>query len=288
MKNGVVEELYALAYEFDDDIVEQLASNFEANGKTKPIEDYADDIYDEDPDEAEALWDAIAALRQTESRHSSKAVREDFEFYRDSNGKVGVDKVITAASKSGKTFKDGSDNGGDTSQAVKRIPFSKMSQDDKELARAAYKTLKQNGSISDVDKKFKTSPEPDVVMKGDGTHADIYYDDNDDGEPDEKDVRLAASRRRTSYQKSHGLKEDVEDYADDATDQFFGVIKLAYSKGYSKEETVKILLDSISQQGIDIPLEIRDSITKLVDEGYALCDAGEESIRESQKKTKRV
>lgn len=132
---------------------------------------------------------------------------EDFEFYQLPNGKVGVDKVVTMSSKSGKTFNDGTDGATDTSVAVKRIPLSKMSANDKELAQAAYKTLKQNGSIDDVEHKFKTSPRPDVVMKSDGAHADIYYDSNKDGEPDEKDVRIAASRKRTAYQKSHSIKE---------------------------------------------------------------------------------
>lgn len=138
-----------------------------------------------------------------------KYIQEDFEFYQTKDGKVGVDKVITITSKSGKAFNDGTANGGDTSQAVKRVPFQKMSQDDKDLAKAAYKALKQNGSIDDVDKKFKTSPRPDVVMKSDGAHADIYYDSNKDGEPDEKDVRIAASRKRTLYQKSHSIKEST-------------------------------------------------------------------------------
>lgn len=132
---------------------------------------------------------------------------EDFEFYQLPNGKVGVDKVVTMSSKSGKTFNDGTDGATDASVAVKRIPLSKMSANDKELAQAAYKTLKQNGSIDDVEHKFKTSPRPDVVMKSDGAHADIYYDSNKDGEPDEKDVRIAASRKRTAYQKSHSIKE---------------------------------------------------------------------------------
>lgn len=138
-----------------------------------------------------------------------KLIQEDFEFYKMPNGKVGVDKVITTTTKSGKSFNDGTENGGDTSKAIKRIPFSQLSDNEKELARAAYKTLKKSGSIEDVDKKFKTSPRPDVVMKSDGIHADIYYDTNKDGEPDEKGVRLVASRKRTAYQRLHGLKEDV-------------------------------------------------------------------------------
>lgn len=144
-----------------------------------------------------------------------KSIQEDFEFYKTPDGKIGVDKVITTTSKSGKTFKDGSDNKGDTSKVLKRIPFSQLSDDEKELARTAYKTLKKSGSIEDVDKKFKTSPRPDVVMKSDGAHADIYYDDNTDGKPDEKDVRLVASREGTTYQKLHGLKENVREIVDD-------------------------------------------------------------------------
>lgn len=137
-------------------------------------------------------------------------IREDFEFYQLPSGKVGVDKVVTTTSKSGLAFNDGTDNGNDTSMATKRVPFQKMSQSDKELAKAAYKTLKQTGSIDDVGHKFKTSPRPDVVMKSDGAHADIYYDSNKDGEPDEKDVRIAASRKRTAYQQKHTLTESCD------------------------------------------------------------------------------
>lgn len=131
---------------------------------------------------------------------------EDFEFYKTPNG-INADKVITAGSKSGLLFRDGTPDGGsDASNVIKRIPFSQMSDDDKALARAAYKTLKMNGDISEVDKKFKTSPRPDVVMKSDGAHADIYYDDNQTGLPDERGVRLAASKRIASYKASH-MKE---------------------------------------------------------------------------------
>lgn len=148
----------------------------------------------------------MAYLRSKES--NKNIVREDFEFYQLPNGKISVDKVITTTSKSGLAFNDGTANGGDTSKAVKRVPFRKMSQDDKDLAKAAYKTLKQNGTIDDVDKEFKTSPRPDVVTKSDGAHADVYYDSNEDGVPDEKGVRIAASRKRTSYQRKHELTEN--------------------------------------------------------------------------------
>lgn len=131
---------------------------------------------------------------------------EDFEFYKTPSG-INADKVITAGSKSGLLFRDGTPDGGsDASNVIKRIPFSQMSDDDKALARAAYKTLKMNGDIGEVDKKFKTSPRPDVVMKSDGAHADIYYDDNQTGLPDERGVRLAASKRIASYKASH-MKE---------------------------------------------------------------------------------
>lgn len=128
-------------------------------------------------------------------RNKSKKIGEDFEFYKSQNGKIGVDKVVSASSKSGKVFKDGSDNKGDEGIAIKRIPLSKMSPEDKVLAKAAYKTLSKDNSIKKIDKTFKVTPKPDVVMKSDGIHADIYYDDNTTGEPDEKDVRLVASKR---------------------------------------------------------------------------------------------
>lgn len=143
----------------------------------------------------------------------SKKYKEDFEFYKTPAG-ISVDKVVVGGSKAGKSFRDGTpDSGsGDTSNVVKRIPFNQMSDDDKALARAAYKTLKMNGDIGEVDKKFKTSPRPDVVMKSDGAHADIYYDDNVTGEPDERNVRLAASKKRTSFQSSHSMREDAKVY----------------------------------------------------------------------------
>lgn len=182
----------------------------------EPISQYFDMNYEElykiDPPHYDNSFER-RLKRQFESKPNTKLhknlkiINEDFEFYKTPSGKIGVDKVITTTSKSGKTFKDGSDNKGDTSKAVKRIPLSKMSDEDKELAKAAYAVLKKDGSIKNVDKKFKTDPKPDVVMKSDGTHADIYYDDNTDGEPDEKDVRLVASRKRTAYQRLHGLKE---------------------------------------------------------------------------------
>lgn len=150
----------------------------------------------------------MAYLRLKES--DNKVIREDFEFYQLPNGKVGVDKVVTMSSKSGKTFNDGTDGVTDTETAIKRIPLSKMSADDKKLAQAAYKILTKDGTINDLNKKFKTSPRPDVVMKSDGAHADIYYDDNSTGEPDEKDVRIAASRKRTAYQRKHGLTESCD------------------------------------------------------------------------------
>lgn len=126
-------------------------------------------------------------------------LQEDFEFYTKPNGKISIDKVIKGSSKSGKYFNDGTGFIGDTSQAIKRIPLSQMSDDDKELAQAAYKTLRKNGSIDSVDQQFKTSPKADVVMKADGAHADIYYDDNVTGVPDEKNVRLVNEAKMKSF-----------------------------------------------------------------------------------------
>lgn len=144
---------------------------------------------------------------QIREEDNNQDLNEDFEFYKTDNGKIGVDKVINTTSKSGKTFKDGSDNKGNTSSAVKRIPLDKMSDEDKKFAKAVYKTLTKDGTIKHLDKKFKISPKPDVVVKADGTHADIYYDDNTTGEPDEKDVRLVASRKRP---KEKFIKEDID------------------------------------------------------------------------------
>lgn len=130
------------------------------------------------------------------ARKALAAYKEDFEFYKTPDGKMNVDKVMTTTAKSGLSYRDGTPNkSGDTSNVVRRVPYSKMSDDDKDLAKAAYKTLKMNGDIEEVDKKFKTSPRPDVVVKADGSHADIYYDDNTTGEPDEKNVRLIAEMK---------------------------------------------------------------------------------------------
>lgn len=173
------------------------------------VVDYkSEDESDDDWYSGEDYSDEVEEEFDEPFRSEVKTIREDFEFYKTPSGKIGVDKVITTTSKSGKTFRDGTDNKENASKAIKRIPFSQLSDDEKELAKAAYKTLKKSGSIEDVNKKFKTAPRPDVVMKADGTHADIYYDDNTDGEPDEKDVRLVASRKRAAYQKFHRLKEN--------------------------------------------------------------------------------
>lgn len=133
-------------------------------------------------------------------------LKEDFEFYKDNNGKITVDKVIVN-SKSGKSFRAGNtDNSDEDKNAVKRIPLNKMTQEDSDLAKSVYKTLKKNNSLDNVVNKFKTSPKADVVMKADGEHIDIYYDDNKSGVADEKGVKLVASRKNSRKQ----LKETLE------------------------------------------------------------------------------
>lgn len=159
------------------------------------------EIREEDNNEEEEFEESC----RYKIRNKFKKIKEDFEFYKAQNGKIGVDKVVSASSKSGKVFKDGSDNKGDEGIAIKRIPLQKMSPEDKELAKAAYKTLSKDNSIKKIDKTFKVTPKPDVVMKSDGVHADIYYDDNTTGEPDEKDVRLVASRRMP---KNKSIREE--------------------------------------------------------------------------------
>lgn len=139
------------------------------------------------------------------SQEIESNLKEDFEFYKDDSGKITVDKVITA-SKSGKTFRDGSKVGDTNEDSVKRIPLTKMSQGDSDLAKSVYKTLKKNNSLDNVVNKFKTSPKADVVMKADGEHIDIYYDNNKSGVADEKGVKLVASRKNLRKQ----LRENLE------------------------------------------------------------------------------
>lgn len=142
-------------------------------------------------------------LKKNENRLTNKyELQEDFEFYTKPNGKISIDKVIKGSSKSGKYFNDGTGLIGDTSQAIKRVPLSQMSDDDKELAQAAYSALRRNGSIDSVGQRFKTSPKTDVVMKADGAHADIYYDDNMTGVPDEENVRLMNEAKMKSFFES--------------------------------------------------------------------------------------
>lgn len=171
-------QLYKQAKEADEEELEQI------------YQEVADIVTGADDRNPESWYN------ESFNKKIKKHVREDFEFYTKPNGKIYVDKVVTAASKSGKSFNDGTSNGNDTSEAIKRTPLSQMSDEDKELAQAAYSTLKKSGSINNINKKFKTSPKADVVMKADSKHADIYYDNNTSGEPDEKYVQLVDSRKR--------------------------------------------------------------------------------------------
>lgn len=113
-------------------------------------------------------------------------VKEDYEFYKKPNGKIGVDKVLQTTRRSGRIMH------GDTSLdqacgfAKKRIPFEQMSAADKQAARAAFDELKDNGTLDKVAKEFNTSPRADVVPKASGDVADVYYDDNKTGTPDER------------------------------------------------------------------------------------------------------
>lgn len=113
-------------------------------------------------------------------------VKEDYEFYKKPNGKIGVDKVLQTTRRSGRIMH------GDTSLdqargfAKKRIPFDQMSTVDKQAARSAFDELKSNGTLDKVAKEFNTSPRADVVPKASGDVADVYYDDNKTGAPDER------------------------------------------------------------------------------------------------------
>lgn len=135
-----------------------------------------------------------------------KTVKEDYEFYKTPSGKVTADKIITTSSKSGLVFKDGTDNGFDFSGAEKRIKWNDMSKDDKDLARAAYKALNTAGEADEVTNKFNTNPNADVVIKGNGAQADVYFDDNKTGKPDDT-IRLAASRKLSKVASARRMKE---------------------------------------------------------------------------------
>lgn len=121
-----------------------------------------------------------------EDRLKLSKVNEDYEFYKKPNGKIGVDKVLQTTRRSGKIMH------GDTSLdqargfAKKRIPFDQMSAVDKQAARSAFDELKSNGTLDKVAKEFNTSPRADVVPKASGDVADVYYDDNKTGAPDER------------------------------------------------------------------------------------------------------
>lgn len=117
-------------------------------------------------------------------------LKEDFEFYKLPGGKITVDKVFTTTERSGKSFNDGTANGGDTSKVTKRKSLSQMSQDEKKLVNVAYNAINAFGAKNKVVNKFKTSPKADVVIKGDGKTADVYFDDNKTGKPDIKDIDL--------------------------------------------------------------------------------------------------
>lgn len=115
-----------------------------------------------------------------------RGVKEDYEFYKKPNGKIGVDKVLQTTRRSGRIMH------GDTSLdqargfAKKRIPFDQMSAIDKQAAQSAFDELKSNGTLDKVAKEFNTSPRADVVPKASGDVADVYYDDNKTGTPDER------------------------------------------------------------------------------------------------------
>lgn len=143
-----------------------------------------------------------------------ETINEDFEFYKTKSGKTEVDKVSIGASKSGKSFNDGSTNKGDTSNAVKRIPVSQMKKDDKDLVRDVCYTLNKNGDIKHLNKKFNVNPKPDVVMKGDGEHMDIYYDDNVTGEPDKKNVKIQSNPKKIKETKVKNYKTDFDSWGD--------------------------------------------------------------------------
>lgn len=181
-------------------------SIYEKKKISKNLEEIANDLADDEYiEEADAVQYAAELI--TQSLYENRLIKrhelqEDFEFYTKPNGKISVDKVIRGSSKSGKYFNDGTGFVGDTSQAIKRVPLSQMSNDDKELAQAAYSALRKNGSIDSVDQQFKTSPKADVVIKADGAHADIYYDDNVTGFPDEKNIRLVNEAKMNSFYES--------------------------------------------------------------------------------------
>lgn len=122
-------------------------------------------------------------------------IKEDYEFYKKPNGKIGVDKVLQTTRRSGRIMHGDTSLDQARSFAKKRIPFDQMSADDKQVARTAFNELKDNGTLNKVAKEFNTSPRADVVLKASGDAADVYYDDNKTGMPDEK-IDLTESRSR--------------------------------------------------------------------------------------------
>lgn len=143
------------------------------------------------PKKYEQLFESTK-LHESEDRLKFSKVKEDYEFYKKPNGKIGVDKVLQTTRRSGRIMH------GDTSLdqargfAKKRIPFDQMSTVDKQAARSAFDELKSNGTLDKVAKEFNTSPRADVVPKASGDVADVYYDDNKTGVPDER-IDLAES-----------------------------------------------------------------------------------------------
>lgn len=165
-------------------------------------------------------------------------VNEDFEFYKDASGTPTVDYVSTK-SGSGLSFQG---VGKGSSNVVKKVPFNKMPPEMRAEAKAAYKALKANGDIDEVTNEFNTTPKADVVPKADGKTANVYFDDNESGLPDET-IRLAASKREGKIKEA--LYGHNTEY-DDPTEKYYNQHDDTHERpSHTKNKDLQLALSNV-------------------------------------------
>jgi hypothetical protein len=139
MKNEDAEYIYSLKKEarsmLDSAYENGLSSIDLPESDIEFLEYAADDIYEDDPELGEEIWDFLADSTQGEPLH------EDLEFERNAAGKVQVKDVLNGKAKT-LTAAD----------APETYRF----------AKAVYKTLQDKGKAGDVNKEFNLNPAPDV------------------------------------------------------------------------------------------------------------------------------
>ena len=139
MKNEDAEYIYSLKEEarsiLDSAYENGLLSTDLPKSDIEFLEYAADDIYEDDPELGEEIWDFLADSTQGEPLH------EDLEFERNAAGKVQVKDVLNGKAKT-LTAAD----------APETYRF----------AKAVYKTLQDKGKAGDVNKEFNLTPAPDV------------------------------------------------------------------------------------------------------------------------------